>query len=1349
MGEALSKLMSASGVQASQGSVLDRVISQPSSEDHTVLYKLADYKKGGLLLETYTKGGMMAAEKLIREEFAAYMYAGGRGRVINRAEYLRWKFRDQEQVVLPIEASLSPHDPLAKWEDHTACWQMCYRGALGESLLHVLIICDTKIHTRLARTLVKCFPKLSLDVVEGEEYLGASSLHLAIAYSNNELVQDLVEAGADVMQRAIGSFFLPRDQQRVPPARQTNYEGLAYLGEYPLAWAACCANEAVYNLLCDSGADPDAQDSFGNMILHMVVVCDKLDMFGYALRHPKVPASNGRMNLAGFTPLTLACQLGRASVFREMLELSAKEFWRYSNITCSAYPLNALDTLLPDGRTNWNSALFIILNGTKQEHLNMLDGGIIQRLLEEKWKTFARNKFLKRLLILMLHLLLLSLSVYLRHSSAEADAHPDWGLEINDARSGLRLASELGTIASTMCYIILQQGDEIKNQGLVAYFKQLIHEPAKFIFLTSNILLLACIPARLMRQTMLEEALLIFMLPGFWFLLMFFAGAVKLTGPFVTMIYSMITGDMFTFGIIYSIVLFGFSQSFYFLYKGFPNVQSTLFSSYPSTWMALFQITLGDYSYTDLSMTTYPNLSKTVFAVFMVFVPILLLNMLIAMMGNTYAHVIEQSEKEWVKQWAKIVVSLERSVAQEDAHKYLQEYSIGLGPSDDPRYEVRAVMVIKSKAKTRAKQRKGALTNWKRVGRVTIAELRRRGISGEELRRLMWGRVSISTPTKQPRRGGAAPPPDCVTGTDMSHGSMAMGQGALTGGVGEGVGPALSSALNVMAFTELELNPGLAQQHTPDLLVNGKSAPSVQTSVTPLQPSLTTPNQLNIPTTVSPYPSKTSLETKVGTTGPVMTMGAGQTMPASMQMGGTAIPSGVGPAMGVGPSMGVRPAMGVSPMAPMGVSPMAPMGVSPMIPMGVSPMTPMAVGPGVGTTLPMGVPSTMPMGVGQTMPMGVGQTLPMGVSPTIPMGVSPTISMGVGQTVPMGVGPTVPMGVSPMGVGPMLQMGVGSTLPMAAGPGVPMSIVPGMQGQYMIQTNQQMIEIQIQRPVIPDEVFRDFLFELIVLAATPEPDAAQLRTLAEGAADLDNVPEIDISVAAAAKSARRVVAGAVSGLFGVAADAPAPEAAWRRDRNENSDSDPISESVLLGRASRARRARSASKRAAPPPPHLYVPARSMYLVASESSAVESDAPWEEQPSSGNNSAKGGKKDDVARIRDARPLCIMHATRTPGPSQVEHSMLVVGSGSGVDVNSAAPAAISAHSKHAKRRPKTARTRRNRVSPTPVVDAGSPLQPWATAPLSRLSKLIRSSSASTASLNSHTSVDDSDQSTPQRY
>jgi hypothetical protein len=39
-------------------------------------------------------------EKLIKEQFGVLMYANGKGQVINRAEYLRWKFRGQEQVMI-------------------------------------------------------------------------------------------------------------------------------------------------------------------------------------------------------------------------------------------------------------------------------------------------------------------------------------------------------------------------------------------------------------------------------------------------------------------------------------------------------------------------------------------------------------------------------------------------------------------------------------------------------------------------------------------------------------------------------------------------------------------------------------------------------------------------------------------------------------------------------------------------------------------------------------------------------------------------------------------------------------------------------------------------------------------------------------------------------------------------------------------------------------------------------------------------------------------------------------------------------------------------------------------------
>lgn len=140
------------------------------------------------------------------------------------------------------------------------------------------------------------------------------------------------------------------------------------------------------------------------------------------------------------------------------------------------------------------------------------------------------------------------------------------------------------------------------------------------------------------------------------------------------MIYAMITGDMFRFSIIYVIFLFGFSQAFYFSQSDFEG-DGSLFYKYHSTWMGLFHMTLGEYEvrdikrrvnyivqqshyntayfvfqYENIKKAPYNNMGRFMFIMFQIFIPILLLNMLIAMMGNTYATVSEKSEKEFLKQ---------------------------------------------------------------------------------------------------------------------------------------------------------------------------------------------------------------------------------------------------------------------------------------------------------------------------------------------------------------------------------------------------------------------------------------------------------------------------------------------------------------------------------------------------------------------------------------------------------------------------------------------------------------------------------------------------------------------------
>ena len=47
-----------------------------------------------------------------------------------------------------------------------------------------------------------------------------------------------------------------------------DYQGYAYYGELPLAFAASFENKDIYDLLIQYGANPDMQDMFGNTVVN-------------------------------------------------------------------------------------------------------------------------------------------------------------------------------------------------------------------------------------------------------------------------------------------------------------------------------------------------------------------------------------------------------------------------------------------------------------------------------------------------------------------------------------------------------------------------------------------------------------------------------------------------------------------------------------------------------------------------------------------------------------------------------------------------------------------------------------------------------------------------------------------------------------------------------------------------------------------------------------------------------------------------------------------------------------------------------------------------------------------------
>ena len=103
-------------------------------------------------------------------------------------------------------------------------------------------------------------------VEEDCNMIGETPLHIAIMYDDLNVLKFLIEKkGYDVNQRnpegnTFSGGFISKEASNL--INQSNYEKLAYFGEYPLAFAACFANKEIYDYLVEKGADPNLQGIF-------------------------------------------------------------------------------------------------------------------------------------------------------------------------------------------------------------------------------------------------------------------------------------------------------------------------------------------------------------------------------------------------------------------------------------------------------------------------------------------------------------------------------------------------------------------------------------------------------------------------------------------------------------------------------------------------------------------------------------------------------------------------------------------------------------------------------------------------------------------------------------------------------------------------------------------------------------------------------------------------------------------------------------------------------------------------------------------------------------------------------
>uniref|UniRef100_A0A8C0L9N5 Transient receptor potential cation channel subfamily V member 5 n=1 Tax=Canis lupus dingo TaxID=286419 RepID=A0A8C0L9N5_CANLU len=483
--------------------------------------------------------------------------------------------------------------------------------SLGETALHIAALYD---NLEAAMVLMEAAPELVKEPTLCEPFVGQTALHIAIVNQNVNLVRALLARGASVSARATGTAF-----RRSP-------RNLIYFGEHPLSFAACVGSEEIVRLLIEHGADIRAQDSLGNTVLHILILqpnktfaCQMYNLLlSYDGRRDHLQSLDLVPNHQGLTPFKLAGVEGN-TVARQILEQTpVKQLvsfkWRKYGQRYF-YILGALYTLYMICFTTcciYRPLKFRMGNRTDPRDNTVLQ----QKLLQEAYVT---------------------------------------------QQDKIRLVGELVTITGAVIILLLEIPD-IFRVGASRYFGQtILGGPFHVIIIIYACMVLVTMVMRLSNMNGEMVPMSIALVLG-WCSVMYFARGFQMLGPFSIMIQKMIFGDLMRFCWLMAVVILGFASAFYVIFQTEDPANLGQFYDYPMALFSTFELFLTVIDGPANYEVNLPFMFGIVYFAFTIIATLLMLNLFIAMMGDTHWRVAHERDELWRAQVVATTVMLERKL---------------------------------------------------------------------------------------------------------------------------------------------------------------------------------------------------------------------------------------------------------------------------------------------------------------------------------------------------------------------------------------------------------------------------------------------------------------------------------------------------------------------------------------------------------------------------------------------------------------------------------------------------------------------------------------------------------------
>jgi len=381
-------------------------------------------------------------------------------------------------------------------------------------------------------------------------------------------------------------------------------------------------------------------------------------------------------NYADRTPLTLAVEMGKMDMVKLILNRRKKILWTYGPVAAAAYPLREVDSF-HEKRSDPVKALMLLVyskseKGNPRKHL--LEQTPFKEILDHKWRQFG---FYGYIFFLFWHIIYLG-------AIAFAVVQPD-PLLVNGEPGVFIDFCEVFVIFCAGA-IWCREVTDIITMGK-AYFDEEGTRPFRVINWVSAALFYAAVPLRFTGYQF-EEQMMVSVAGclAYIYVLYYARGEIHL-GSYVVVLRKMILGDFAQFLGIYFCLLFGFGLIFWTTFR---DSGQQVLQSYPWTLLTLYRMSIFDFTGYNPEDSEQSSLTIASFVIYTSLTGIVMMNMLIAMMNETYENIRSEAFFQWKLEWASIVLWIERRLPNSLMLKY-DNLRVGkpghaLGLADDHYY---------------------------------------------------------------------------------------------------------------------------------------------------------------------------------------------------------------------------------------------------------------------------------------------------------------------------------------------------------------------------------------------------------------------------------------------------------------------------------------------------------------------------------------------------------------------------------------------------------------------------------------------------------------------------------------